>query len=222
MYKSTIALTALALTAFDRQAREAEPRLELKEEKVFLEYTASADEIVLVVEAESEEDLDGVQVRSPRGAPILELQAESGQRMALSGFTVESRETSYASLFGLYEPGLYDIRARTVDGREALGSALLSHELLPAPAVIQPHEGSTNVPPQLVVKWIPDSRAAGYRVSLEQNENDGLAVSLPPGSSSFRVPPRILAPDTDTQLEIAAIGLNGNVTLVEVTFRTRR
>jgi hypothetical protein len=62
---------------------------------------------------------------------------------------------------------------------------------------------------------------AAYRVQLEQGESDGLAVNLPPEQDSFRVPDGFLARGTETQLEIAAIGPNGNHTVVEIAFTTQ-
>jgi hypothetical protein len=99
---------------------------------------------------------------------------------------------------------------------------VFSHAL-PAPALIHyPRAGAVDVPAsKLLVSWTPDRSASRYRVSLEQGENDGLTVELPAGSHSFQVPDGVLARNTETQLEIAAIGRNGNRTLVEVPFTTR-
>ncbi len=220
MYKSTIAVAVLAL-ALGQQRNEG-PYLQLKEEKVTVEYTPAANEAVLIVEAESEESLGRVEVRNPGGNLIVELRAGKGQDVvALSGFVVETRESSAAVLLETFAEGVYDIRARTKDGRTALGSAVLSHDLLAEPVVVYPVAGAENVPANLTAGWMPDPNASGYVVSLEQGESDGIAVRLPPGSSSFEVPAGVLAPGEKTQLEVGAIGPSGNCTLVEVSFTTR-
>ena len=56
---------------------------------------------------------------------------------------------------------------------------------------------------------------------MEQGETDGVNIQVPKGKSTLRIPPGILAPGTETQLEIAAVGANGNKTLVEIPFTTR-
>ena len=73
----------------------------------------------------------------------------------------------------------------------------------------------------LTVSWVPDPEARAYRVILEQGETDGLTAVLPARSSSFQVPDGILAPGTESHVEVGAIGPNGNCTLVEVSFTTR-
>ncbi len=221
MLKATMTLTVLALAALGAQQERRWPVLPLKEEAAILEYTATAGEAVVRVEAESEEELDGVQVHDPEGGLILELQAGRGKDRGLSGFVVETRESSLEELFETYPEGAYDLLASTVQGRPARGRAVLSHALPAAPRVIYPYEGAVKVPSsRLLVRWVPDAGAVRYQVSTEQDENDGLTVELPGGSSSFLVPDKILRPGTRTQLEIAAIARNGNRTLVEVNFTT--
>lgn len=220
MDKSTIAVAALALTL--GQQRSEGPFLQLKEEQITVEYTPAANEAVLIVEAESETGLGRVEVRNPGGKLIIELRAGKEQdHVGVQGFNIETRESTPAALLAKYAAGVYDMRARTVDGRMALGSAVLSHELLPEPVVIYPEAGAVDVPTNLTAGWIPDASAAGYVVTLEQGESDGLAVMLPPGSSSFEVPAGVLAPGTPTHIEVGAIAPSGNRTLVEVSFTTR-
>jgi hypothetical protein len=222
MYKATITLAALALATPGSQQIHAVPDLRMKEEAITIEYTVGANEGVVVLEAETEETLDLVEIRNSRGAPILRLQADASREIALSGFVLEASESDPATLLQRYPEGVYDIRGRTVAGQQVRGKALLSHELLAAPLVVYPSEGAAGVPSRgLTVSWVPDPGAVGYRIGLEQGESDGVTARLPPGSSSFQVPDGILEPDTETQLEIGAVAPNGNCTLVEVVFRTR-
>ena len=223
MYKSTIALAVVTLAplGWQQELQQFPPYLQLKDEQMILEYDANTDEVVVIVEGESEEALIQVEVRTPSGSPIIKLTSQETQGLALQSFMVETLESSYAEVLQAFAEGIYDIRARTVDGEPMLGSVALSHALPPAPVITYPVEGDTNVPTSnFTVSWVPDPEASGYRVSLEQNDNDGLTVELPAGTGVFHVPDGILKPGTRTFVEVGAIGLNGNCTLVEVGFRT--
>jgi hypothetical protein len=223
MYKAMIvgAVMALGLTGWRDESYDV-ASVALKEEAMVITYNEAMDEAAIAVEAESEQPLDRVDVRDPHGASTVALRAAGGEGLALSGFQVETRESTAAELFATYPEGVYDMRARVVDGRSARGAAVLSHQLLRAPVMVYPLEGARNVPTEhLRVRWIANPHAVGYRLSLEQGENDGLTVVLPPGKDSFEVPDGVLAPATPTHLEVAAIAANRNRTLVEVSFTTR-
>lgn len=220
MYKSQIVGTAIVLGAFGWQPKAQQPPLLLKEEAMVVEYTPANNVAVVVLEAESEEPLDKIEIQNPNDRPILKLRG--AQASAWSGYVIETREMSLSGLLQMYHQGTYRIRAITSSGRPAFGSAELSHHLLPAPVVTWPVEGAIGVPTtNLVVTWDVDPEASAYRVILEQDENDGLVVQLPRQSGSFAVPDGLLASGKETQLEIAAIGSNGNITLTEVLFETQ-
>jgi hypothetical protein len=203
-------------------AAEGLPAVRLQEERLIIEYSAATQEAVVLAEAESEEALASVVVRSPGDGSVLHLRGTGdGRGPSLSGFTVECRELSLEALFATFPAGTYAIEAQSIDGRPARGSAVLSHRLLAAPSVLYPPDGATNVSTELIVGWIPDPEAAGYQVVLEQDENDGLTVRLPAGSSSLVVPPGVLAPGKESHVEVGAIAPGGNVTLAESFFTTR-
>jgi len=222
MYKSLIACGVLTLGIFGLPQTQSNNRaVYLKEETMVLEYSATLGEAVALLEAESEETINRVEIRNPLGAAVLELRAPEGKNLGLSGFKVETGESSVELLLETYPPGMYRFRARTADGQFLLGSAVLSHELPAAPEVLYPTDGAVDVPTtDLTVSWVVDPQATGYRLVVEQGETDGLVVDLPAGKGSFQVPDGILAPSTRSHVEVGAIGPNGNCTLVEVAFRT--
>ena len=225
MYKATLATTVLAFATLSwQQPQQHQPRpfLVFKEEAMTLEYTVTENETMIRVAAETETALTSVDIRDPHGNPIMMMRTHRGRGLALSGFEIETEETEPGGLIGRYPEGTYEFRARTTDGRIVLGSASLSHELPKAPVILYPSEGELNVPSSnLTVRWQPQGEAEGYVVSLEQDDNDGITVNLDADTSQFTVPARILEPNTETQVEVGAIGSNGNCTLVEVTFMTR-
>jgi hypothetical protein len=175
---------------------------------------------VLQVKAESDVGLERVEVRGRNGVPIVTLTARPD--FPIEGFTVETVPTSPATLLSAHSEGLYDLRARALGGNPVLGTAVLSHQLLREPVLLFPFEGALDVPTSgLQVSWVPDPGAIAYQVGLEQDDADGLTVELPAGTSSFLVPEGILAPATETHVEIGAVAPSGNITLVEASFTTR-
>lgn len=222
MIKTTGILVAAAVTASLMPAQDRLPVLQLKEERLTVEYTHTLNEAALVMAAETEAQLAEVELRGPGGLAVLKLRSASGPGLALSGFVIESRESDTHSLFDTYPEGMYSFRGRTVQGQPIEGRARLKHSLPRAPFIQYPSEGELEVPHQgLTLSWLADPEAVAYRVVLEQNENDGLTVDLHAGVQSLLVPDGVLQANTDTLMEVAAIGRNGNRTVTEIQFRTR-
>ena len=219
MYKPVITGAAIALGALGWQPRVQQSPLLLKEEAMVIEYSPGKGEAVLIMEAESEEPLDKIEIQNPNDRPILKLRG--AQASSWSGYVIETREMKLASLLQMYHEGPYEIRAITSSGRPAFGSAEVWHYLLAEPEITYPEEGTVVPTHNLVVTWKVDPEASGYRVVVEQDENDGLVVQLPRQSNSFVVPDGLLAPGKPTQVEVAAIGSNGNITLAEIHFETQ-
>ncbi len=222
MFRTALGIAALTIAAFGVTRMQDPPLHPLKEERMTLEYTSAIDEVALVVEAESEDALDHVEIRNPSGALLLDLRASAGRGLGLSGFRLETREGGFGSFFASYPEGIYEMRAWTVQGNPLRGHARLTHDLLAPPILKHPVDGQLVSPvSSLLVAWDPDPGASGYRVTLEQNENDGLTVHLPAGAGSFLIPEGVLLPGLESRVEVAAVSPAGNCTLTEAIFRTR-
>jgi hypothetical protein len=205
-----------------RHATPASAAPPLSGATITIEYNARLDRAALIVEAECDEALARIQLHAPDGAKILDLNAGPGQHMLLSGVRLESDEPQLDALLGAYPEGNYQIRAQTPDGRRLLGRATLSHTLVRPPSMVFPRQGFVGVPTTgLRLTWTGNVAANGYEVALEQGDNDGLRIKLPPGSTSFLVPDGFLAAATPTQLEIAALAANGNRTVTAIEFTTQ-
>jgi len=222
MKKATVAGAAVALGFLASPgALSVEGPLELKEERMVIEYTATSGEAAIVVSAEAESRLARLEVRGPIGPALLDLRS-GGSELGLLGFVVETGEATPEELFDAYPAGEYHLRARTVDGRTAFGTARFSHALPSVPIVRYPPEGALDVPTTgLVLSWVPDPLADSYRVNLEQGETDVMTVIVRDGSGTFRVPDGVLEGGRRAQLEIGAVGPDGNTTIVEIPFLTR-
>ena len=195
----------------------------LRQATISAEVTASSGEVALVVSAEAETGLDLVEVRDPSGLRIAGLSSGIRARtLALHGFRLEVAETDRATFFATYPPGLYEIRARTGDGRPAIATARLSHAVPLPPTPVYPLEDDVDVPSSgLSVRWAASSDAAHFQIGLEEGETDLLAARLAAGSRSFTVPDGVLEPGHRYKLEIGAVDESGNCTFREVLFRTR-
>jgi hypothetical protein len=195
----------------------------LRQATIAAEFTAGTGEVALVVSAEAETGLDQVEVRDPFGVRIAGLSSGiRGRTLALHGFRLEVAETDRATFFANYPPGLYEIRARTGDGRAAIATARLSHVVALPPVPVYPLDEAVDVPSSgLTVRWTASPDAAHFQVGLEEGETDLLAARLAAGSSSFTVPDGVLEPGHRYKLEIGAVGADGNSTFREVLFVTR-
>lgn len=193
-----------------------------KEERVTVEYNATLGEVALRVEAEAEAALVGLEVRDPRGAPVLRLEGGAGAALALSAFVVESREMTLDELRSEHPPGHYAMRGTTSDGGAVFGGAELTFELPAAATIVYPPAGAVGVPAGgFELRWTADASAVGFELSLEQGESDTMKVSLPGDARSFEVPKGFLVGGTETHVEVVAVGSRGNRTVVEQYFTTR-
>lgn len=218
MLKLTLLVTVPLALPGSFQGRN-HPALQLASGKMFLEHVENGP-VALRIEAESDDPLGQVQVLTPEGKTFLQFEVSTG-RSSLSGFAFEVTEASLGALQQKCSEGRYEIRAWTSRGRPAEGGASLSFDMPAAPQVLFPPRAAIGVPARnLIVRWLPQQDASGYYLELEQDDNDGLAVHLPPGRTSFRIPNGFLVPGVEAHLEVAAVGANGNRTVAEVPFTT--
>ena len=222
MYRPVIAGAVIAFGFLGWPgAQSGAPAFELDAERMILEYDPAEDQVALLVSAESEVGLERVEVRDGTGHVLLRMRNYDGGSLGVYGFRVQKGAGNAATALGAYPEGVYQLWARTVDGQIATGDATLSHALLAAPVVTFPAYEASGVPAEdLRVSWLPQAGVRGYQVGLEQGETDLMVAQLGAGTSSFKVPQELLAPRTPYRIEVAAIGANGNITLVKIPFTT--
>lgn len=194
----------------------------LKEERIYIEYTLTNREATVVVEAESELPMTDIFVVDSLGRSAFRMLAQDARGGSLQGFRLESTERPLQDQLQAFGAGEYEVRARSNDGRWMGGHAVLDHQLPRAPYIAYPTSSLAPVPTNLTVSWtlVPD--AVSYEIVFEQNNNDGIQLTLPGDRSSFRVPDGLLRPGTTTLFEVAAVAANGNKTVVEVEFVTAK
>jgi hypothetical protein len=222
MQKLLLTVPFLALGALGWTQVRHRPLVELGEAALLLEWTPGQEAVLRLV-VECEHELERVQVLRPDGRELIALDARHCVPNGLRSVELELREPDLDRLLASYEEGEYRIAATTVGGSLALGGAELSHALPAAAHILHPVPGQLAHPTELVVVWAGDRNAAGYEVELEQEDGDDaneVKVKLPPEQSSLQVPGGFLAPATETTVEVATIGPNGNRTVSELVFVT--
>ena len=136
------------------------------------------------------------------------------------------QEVPLEELFAMYPEGRYRIVGTTVEGRELVGSAVLSHDIPAGPSVIAPVEGVPVDPAAAAIEWAPVTEPTGiqirgYQVIVELPEPArSFSVDLPATVTSVTVPAQFLQPGTEYKFEVLAVARNGNQTITEGTFST--
>jgi hypothetical protein len=125
----------------------------------------------------------------------------------------------------LFPAGTYRFAGRTIDGRELVGRARLSHDIPDGPEITSPVAGAAVPRAAVVASWNPvpergGVEIAGYRAIVEREHPLRVfSADLPASAHSITIPAQFLEAGTDYKLEVQAIEASGNQTLTEITFR---
>jgi hypothetical protein len=227
-------LSALSLAACDRNDTTTAPTTPANdvtgEEKlagtipfsaaqIYLEYNATADDAGVQVFLDAE---DWKEVSIHQGnLELLEIETGGGMReLGLTELRFEGAEPAPAEVLDAFPAGEYRFRGITVERERLTASATLSHAIPPAP-VFSPSQGETVDPDNVVVTWNPIGGMDRFQVIVESDTNElVLEVSVSSSSTSLRVPPTFLVPNTLYKAEVLAIAPSGNRTISEGTFFT--
>jgi len=140
--------------------------------------------------------------------------------LGLTELRCESEEPSLAEVLAEFPAGEYEFEGTTVDGEALDGSAVLSHDLPPAPS-FSPSNGELVDRNNTVVTWTAIPGVAGSQVIVEQPDLDvSMAVDLSASTTSLHVSPTFLQPNTAYKAKVIADSTNGNRTISEGTFIT--
>ena len=216
MYRLMIPLAILTSALSLALQEQDRPSVPLRDARMTIEW-APGVEAVLHISAESEEELEDVRIQCPDGRTLVEFGTHAS--LGLASLELEFPGPTLEELQARCVEGDYVIRASTVGGRMAVGSARLSFDFPARPVLFHPRPSGIATS-STTICWLRNHDAVSYELQLEQGENDGLRVRLPPEQTVFRIPPGLLARNTETNVEIAAIGANGNRTTTEVRFLT--
>jgi hypothetical protein len=214
---SALSVLVLALTGWNPQPSPLPA--EKLQGRLILEL-APGKEVVLRLEVESEDDFAELRVTGPDGRRLAQVGAPGSTRTGVSQFAVEFREEDPSALLSAYVPGTYVLRATMGEGTIAVGTAELDLALPRQPRILWPPGGGSVSASDLKVRWEGDDQVSGYEVSVDQNDDEGVVIKLPPEQHSLQIPDGVLAPGAEISIEVVAIGANGNRTLTEVELTT--
>lgn len=223
---------ALALeTASSVASAGAVKPIKFSKAKILIELNATAQDagIQMLLDGEGWEHAS---VYRPDGRKVMDVRARgSVGAIGVTELFFESAEPSLADLpladlLEMFPEGKYRIEGTTVEGRDILGVAVLSHDIPGAPNVVSPAEGGVTDPAATVIDWDPviepaGIQIAGYQVIVELPEPLMiLSVDLPASVTAVTVPAEFLEPGTDYKFEVLAIAEGGDQTITEGTFTT--
>lgn len=221
---SFAALMSLGLPGTTVQAKgnESGEAGSFRELSIRIETNATDGDAEVVIVAKNGVGLKELKLRAPNGKTPLSLISKTAPQLGQAQVLVESAEPSLDEIKTAYPAGIYEFKGKTVDGEELEGEVTLSHALLPAPVITTPSNEATGVPVNgLVVTWPAVAGATGYFFELKDEESGAaLKVDLSASVTSFPIADGLLQPDTDYEISLGAIEMNGNRTFVQIVFHT--
>lgn len=191
---------------------------------VLFEQNATDGDVEVVFEVKGgAEGLARLTIVAPNGRTVADFAARDSSTLGMRQFRFESPEPKdVASLKAAYPEGVYVFSGATASGSRLEGRATLSHRLPATSTFVRPVGGAEGVGIKgQVLSWKPVANLAAYIVYVEQEEL-GVSVSarLPGSASSFVVPDGFLVAGTEYMIGIGTVTKDGNVSIVEATFKT--
>jgi hypothetical protein len=217
---SLSARMAVALVLAVAVTNGAAEGAEFEKAQLFIEFNSTDDDagIQVLLDGEAWRFL---RIFRPDGRVILELEAKRGLgQLGLTELFFESAEPSLDEVLAKFPAGRYKFEGITIKGRTLEGSAVLSHDIPPAP-FFSPSSGELVDRSNTVITWQPIPGIARFQVIVE-NEDLGVSITVDLSGSvtELQVPPSFLIADTEYKAEVLAIAETGNRTIAEGTFKT--
>ncbi len=227
MRSSTLALTLVIAAPFAaamaRPAHKAPTEFEVADIHVEANATDGDTEVVIFAKG-GDEGFALFNVRAPDGRQVVSTLSLDRSVMGQRELVFESPEPPGEAILAAYPQGMYRFTGLTHRGERFAGRAALSHELPQSAVILEPAHESVVPAGPLTIRWSPGGDVAQYLLELENESADPeqtLSFNLPPDATSFEVPAALLASGAAYQLSIGAVGENGNIVFVEVSFETQ-
>ena len=189
---------------------------------IHLERNITDGDIEAVLEIKADEDgLTKLSVVSPNGKTILEFESKDKSIMGVRQFRFESPEPkNEKSLKSAYPEGEYTFTGETTYGKKLTGKSILSHKFPAAGKVIQPLSGATDLATSnMKISWASVKNVSSFIVYIE-NDDFNFTVSLPGSKTTMIVPEGYLEPQKKYMLGLGTQSKNGNISFVEMSFKT--
>ena len=195
---------------------------ELEDAELYIVYSETDQDAQIVTAVGAEEGLRRIFVFGPEGRLFQNLRLNDGGDLGQVDAQFETPEPSLEELEEAYPEGEYLFVGITVEGSLLVSEAELSHDLLDAPMITFPGEGDEDIPVAgFTATWDPVDGAEGYRVELEDEEEEiAIKADVAGDATSFTFPPGWLVPSTEYTLDVKAFGENGNRSVTDLRFTT--
>jgi hypothetical protein len=170
-------------------------------------------------------------ISSPDGRKLMDVKNKGRLKsFGLTELFTESNEPPFDELplkkfKRRFPEGKYRFSGETIEARQLIGTAKLSHDIPDGPKITSPAEGATIPRDGAVASWepVPDGggvEISGYRAIVErENPLRVFEVELPPSVTSVTIPPEYLEVGARHKIEVQAIDRSGNQTISELEFR---
>ena len=174
-----------------------------------------------------------VSLYNPSGRKLVEITAKGPlKNYGLTELFSESSEPSFdvfpfEQFKKLFPEGVYTFRGKTIDGKNLLSTARLTHDVPDGPRILRPRDDAEVSRDRVVVAWKPVRTppgidTVGYQVVVTREDPlRVLSVDLPASARRLPVPPVFLQRGIEYKAEVLAIEASGNQTLTEVAFTVR-
>jgi hypothetical protein len=174
-----------------------------------------------------------VSLYNPAGRKLVEITAKGPlKNYGLTELFSESSEPSFdvfpfKEFKKLFPEGVYTFRGKTIDGKNLLSTARLTHNVPDGPRIVRPRDDAQVSRDHVVVAWKavrtpPGIDIVGYQVVVTREEPLRVfSVDLPASARRLPVPAEFLQRGTEYKAEVLAIETSGNQTLTEVAFTVK-
>ncbi|MCI0541391.1 MAG: hypothetical protein L0Z50_39840, partial [Verrucomicrobiales bacterium] len=185
-------------------------------------YSASDDDAQILIRAAADPQIGQVHIVGPGGTVRLKAEIRDGDRLGQGDVAFDTPEPSLEDLMQAYPEGEYGFRGRTAAGEKLAGVAELTYALLPAPTILFPPAGASDVPTKdLEVQWSVPVAPERIRLEVEDEQEEvSLKIDLPGDATRFTLPNDWLQPGVLYTLDIKLIAENGNQTVRDLRFTT--
>lgn len=193
---------------------------------VYFETNVTDGDVEVVFRAKGgDAGLHSLKIASPDGRTVVDFRAPDKSTLGMRQFRFETPEPKDMRAFkAAYPEGAYSFTGTTASGTVLKGRSSLSHRL-PAPVTITaPKQGAKNVATKgLRISWTPVADAAFYSIEIEHDElGTRIEATIRHPSTSFAVPEGFLLAGQEYELGIGSVLKNGNTSIVETKFTTKK
>ncbi len=199
-----------------------------KESRIYIEFNQTANDLGYHVSLDAE-DWRRLEIFNPKGRLVFQVEGRGAYRqLGMTELFFEGAEPNLDDfplddLLGLFPEGVYTLSGRTVEKRNLVGTAALSHAVPNGPGNVTALLGPDN---SLVIGWdavtsgpdgFPDRPISiiGYQLIVKPFQ-----VTVPASITSVTVPPEFVStlPAGENLFEVLAIDVSGNQSITESSF----